>query len=257
MHGRDSYRLESTFAHSKTALVVHGLHKSASMFLYRFFDETCRQISVPYYSINHDPPNRDAIGSDATDSFVLGPERNFSIDRFTFPNMQRTARLFHIRDPRDILISEFHSIGWLHTIKDWTTEELARRKRMQELTVDEYVIQEPEISKYPLVQRFAPLIELLESGRGTANDVTLVKYETMVPEFGNWLREVCPLIGISKESDREFLCQKYRAEFEPDSPTSHKRNVTPGEHGRALKPETIEVLNDRFGKILNRLEYEH
>lgn len=37
---------------------------------------------------------------------------------------------------------------------------------------------------------------------------------------------------------------------------SHKRQVQPGYHKRKLKPETIEILNDRFAEILETLGYD-
>jgi hypothetical protein len=36
---------------------------------------------------------------------------------------------------------------------------------------------------------------------------------------------------------------------------THIRKISSGDHKEKLKPETIEILNKKFGAILKRLEY--
>jgi hypothetical protein len=53
------------------------------------------------------------------------------------------------------------------------------------------------------------------------------------------------------------LYNKHKDEFTVDQEDiySNKRQVTPGDHRRKLKPETIEHLNQVFADILQALNY--
>lgn len=243
--------LESDFRQQKKALMVHGLHKSATMFLYKFFDDLCRRIDVPLYSVHNSPADHTTIPSSMNASFVLCPMRSFSIAEFSYSDLE-SIHLFQTRDPRDILVSEYYSLGWRHTDQDWDAAERNRREKIRQLSIDDYVLQEPEIAKYPLLNRYRCLLESMGSAH-----IQMVKYETMVLDFEQWLGEVIPLVGLTRKSDRDVLLKQYREEFRPDSdPGAHKRNIVPGDHRRKLQPETIELLNIRFATVLRALGYD-
>ncbi|MFK7817744.1 MAG: sulfotransferase domain-containing protein [Planctomycetaceae bacterium] len=240
------------FNASQSALVVHGLHKSATMFLYKFFADLCGRIDVPIYSIHNGKTPEPSIDH----SFVLCPVRSFKMDGFSFPSLSNTRHLFQIRDPRDVLVSEYYSIGWRHSVEGWPQEDLDRRELIRTLSIDEYVLREPEISKYPLVDRFEPLMSL------EAGAFEVIKYETMVTDFPAWLNRCLKAVDIDSASNANAnfvtsLLDRYRDEFRADqSESAHKRNVTPGDHRNKLKPKTVEVLNDRFAAVLNTFEYK-
>jgi len=244
------HALRSGFREQKTALIVHGLHKSASMFLFKFFDHISREIEVPLHSINHATPNHDAINETTTASFIYCPERSFDTRRFQFPHLKQ-SHLFQVRDPRDILVSEYFSLGWRHRDQAWNEDEKQRREDIQQLTIDQYVLGEAETSKQPLLTRYLPLLEELE--KPTTH---VVKYETMVEDFPAWLRTVLPIVELNSNDDIDYLARHYRHEFQPGTgDNAHKRNVSAGDHQLKLQPETIAVLNKRFAPILSALDY--
>jgi len=243
--------VDCQFADSKSALIVHGLHKSATMFLYKFFSDLCSRIDIPLYSIH----TGELPDESTNHSFVLCPIRSFETANFSFPILDNTRHLFQLRDPRDVLVSEYYSIGWRHSVEGWPQEDLDRRELIRTLSIDEYVLREPEISKYPLLDRFAPLMRL-ELG-----SYDVIKYETMVTDFPKWLVSCLRAVDIdpTSEANSKFvasLANRYRDEFRAeDSESAHKRNVTPGDHCNKLEPETIEVLNERFAAVLNKFGY--
>ena len=55
---------------SSTGLVVHALHKSASMFLHKFFHDLCERLDCPYFSIHNVPANESNIPDSINHSFV-------------------------------------------------------------------------------------------------------------------------------------------------------------------------------------------
>lgn len=242
--------LRSDFRTQKKALIVYGLHKSASMFLFKFFDHVCREIEVPMHSINYAQRNHEAVNETTAASFVYCPERSFDTTGFRFPKLKQ-IHLFQVRDPRDILVSEYFSLGWRHRDHAWNEEEKRRREEIRQLTIDQYVIRESNINKQPLLTRYLPLLAELEKP-----STHVVKYETMVGDFPEWLRTVLPVMGLSSEDDIVHLARHYRHEFQPDpSDNGHKRNVSAGDHKLKLQPATIAVLNERFRPILSALDY--
>ena len=244
------HALRSDFRNQQKALIVHGLHKSASMFLFKFFQHVCGEIDVPFHSINLPLPNQNAPASNTDHSFVYCPERSFQIDAFSFEQLNKT-HLFQIRDPRDILVSEYFSIGWRHSDHDWDDAARERRSKIQQLTIDQYVLSEPELSVQPLRARYQPLLDKVGDPR-----TRVVKYETMVRDFPQWLAEVLPLLNLTSADDLAYLARHYRDEFRPEpGANSHKRNVSAGDHVLKLKPETIAELNLRFAPVLQTLKY--
>jgi hypothetical protein len=61
--------------------------------------------------------------------------------------------------------------------------------------------------------------------------------------------DVSPSLINKIKSEADFTVQK-------ENISSHKRQITPGDNKRKLKPETIEILNDRFADILDTLGYD-
>lgn len=239
---------------SGKAIIIRALHKSASMFLYKFFAQVSRDAGIPYYSVNHSTANQHQVTEAMESSFCVCPIRDFAQTHFThFPKLDRVIQLFHLRDPRDILVSEYFSLGWIHPDKNWSDEDKARRQAIQKMTIDDYVLNQHEISPYPMLDRFAPLMRIDTS----SPNVIISRYETMVTQFYRWAASTITPFGLPWNlvwAGR--YAWKYRKEFKSTSDKmSHKRNITPGDHRIKLKPQTIEQLNVRFEPVLTRFGY--
>jgi len=60
-------------------------------------------------------------------------------DLDNFINIDKIYCIFHIRDPRDVLVSSYYSAGWIHG--DFDTGEHAKlRKKVQSIDIDQYVL---------------------------------------------------------------------------------------------------------------------
>jgi hypothetical protein len=243
----------STFSRNRSALIVHGLHKTATMFLYRFFKDVAEHLQIDFQSVHNPDRTKAPLNNRASTSFIRCPERSFSIDRSSPSYSQEIFHLFQVRDPRDILVSEYYSLGWLHSEQAWSDEEKGRRKKIQQLTIDQYVLSEPEISKYPLLNRFDALLKNADNPA-----VSIVKYETMVTDFAAWLADVLPILYLGKRKFVRYFNRRNKNEFSLDTPCdSHKRHITPGDHRKKLRPSTIAQLNKRYSKILDFLGYSN
>ena len=233
---------------------VHALHKSGTMFLFKFFQQLAQQQSAFLLSENHDPAddylNLPTPSSGAT--VCRCPVRTFDVDEFRVDNIQQ-HRIFHLRDPRDILVSEYFSFGWIHTTEGTPLDQ--RRLEIQQMSVDEYVITQSSQSTWPLDQKYEALVDY----NFDIETETVVKYEQMVTNFPKWCAQVVSAFGVRfPKVLAARLAWRYRNEFKTSGEKmQHKRRITPGDFRDKLKPGTIKILNKRFEAVLDRFEYSH
>ena len=246
---------------------VHSLHKSGTMFLFKFFKHLAGRHRAQLLSENHDPPDDyndllSSISGQASGSQSDGrsreqklvfrcPLRTFEVNDFLLPEMEQ-HRIFHLRDPRDILVSEYFSFGWIHPTDETPLEN--RRDQIQKMSVDEYVVLQSEQSSWPVDQKYAPLVDYQFDDECE----TVLKYEQMVTDFPKWCFKAVKASGIRFPFVATArLAWRYRKEFKTSGEAlKHKRRITPGDFRDKLKPGTIEVLNKRFEPILKRFDYE-
>ncbi|MCH2177529.1 MAG: hypothetical protein MK106_01880 [Mariniblastus sp.] len=230
---------------------VHAVHKSATMFLYQFFGRLSEKQGFDFYSENNSPANQSGLSIDNQRDFCRCPIRSFEVLKTELDHPTQIYRIFHIRDPRDILVSEYFSFGWIHPTEG-TGLEAARQER-QEIPIDEYVLTQCEKRTWPLEAKFKIL---LDRDIDPEYDI-IVTYETMVTQFRLWAERVLPAFGV--RYPRVAALQwawRYRKEFQRTGESmTHKRRITPGDHRIKLKPATIDQLNQRFETILTRFNY--
>ena len=230
---------------------VHAVHKSATMFLFKFFGRLAEELNYDFYSENNDPPNQDSLASNNQKNFCRCPIRTFETLETAFEFPTRRHLIFHTRDPRDILVSQYFSMGWIHPTEG--TKLAQNREKIQQMPIDEYVLSQIETSRWPLVEKFQPLLDREPNPKFE----TFVTYETMVTNFQKWIEQVIPPFGVRFPKLAAIkLAWRYRNEFQVDSETmSHKRRIVPGDHREKLQPSTIDQLNQRFENILTRFGY--
>jgi hypothetical protein len=154
--------------------------------------------------------------------------------------------VLQLRDPRDVLTSLYFSTAFSHALI--SEKVIRRREEAQQMTIDDFVLMETK-EYVPIYQEYVDF--LLDKP-----NVLFLKYEDMVGGFEEWLAELIGHIGIS--ADPALLNQlRKEADFSVTSedPYSQRRQVTPGDHKRKLKPETITELDRLFNPILKRLKY--
>ena len=230
---------------------VHALHKSGSMFLWKFFDQVAKECGLNYYSINNSPPNEEMAFKDKTSSFLVCPLRYFpdQID-----NSEDALNIFVVRNPLDILVSQYFSHGWIHPVPP-TGDAIAngkreqfieRRKKIQSMTIDEYA----EEFKEELYKRYLPITRYADQ-----KNVLIVRYEDMVLNFREWCNAI--LLPFGMTSDKiEQIYQQFKLEFNEVkelTPTEiksgmkrHKRKMTPGDHVQKMSSKSIQTLNEYF-----------
>ncbi len=237
--------------HRPLALLIHGLHKSGTMFLYQLFFRLCRDRQIPFFSANHPCPNDHLVTPDFSGEFCLGPIRTFDTSPVVASPSHRLQRIFQVRDPRDVLVSQFHSFGWSHTDDEFDDDQIRWRSQIRDMSIDEYVLN-PVCAVEPLLRKYSHLVS-----RQTGEFEHLVRYEQMVTDFPGWLSQIVPLLEFPRPAWTRFKYGiKYRNEFRPGKhPAAHKRHVAPGEFRHSLQPRTVQQLTDRFQPVLTALDY--
>jgi len=244
-------------------IVVHGLHKSGTMFLVLFFHELLKNQKYIFFSDNwkiiKEKPSENLKKSIST-NFCLCVERKFKnrIEDKKFKNMKEIVHLYQVRDPRDILVSQYYSFGWTHSSEGAKNIKRFEKTRMkiQSQTIDEYVLATASRVK----RKYVPLSN--KSGNYEENEL-VIKYEDMVLEFHDWTQRIVAFLKLENpEEIIEGLYSYFKEEFninkiqEGKFLNSHKRKMTPGDYKDKLKPETIEKLNTIFAKELRLFGYE-
>lgn len=162
------------------------------------------------------------------------------------PNMDAYQVLMQLRDPRDLLTSLYYSTAFSHALI--SEKVIRRRKAALALTVDEFVLNG--------AKEYASIFEDYCAKLLPQENVLFVKYELMVSDFPAWLKLISSHLGL--DGKPEILKQiEAAAEFsvETEDKYAQRRQVTPGDHLRKLKPETIAQLTEVFKPILNSLAY--
>lgn len=169
------------------------------------------------------------------------------------PNIAQYQTVIMVRDPRDVLVSGYYSYAHSHKLPpsaEKAEEFLAFRAHVQEMSVDEYALEIGENLKERL-QKYVNFCQM-------NSNVCVLKYEDMIADFPNWLDALlayCQLqISVSLRTTLINEANQTKQKKKEDV-SQHRRQVTPGDHLRKLKPETVSHLNILFADILQQFRY--
>jgi len=238
-------------AHLTTQIQVHALHKSGSMFLHKFFKTLASLGGLNFFSINEIPPT-EAFANDCDSDFIVAPIR-------WYPDALDPKRLyvFVVRNPLDVLVSQYYSHGWMHSLPYDNPSAMdsfkQRRKSIQKLTIDEYTL------KYSteLLQRYANLLNYWDQ-----NNVLVALYSEMVCDFKSWCHRICKGLVLD-ETQEKTMYDMYHHEFASIMELTpneifrgqrrHVRKMLPDDHLEKLSATTIKCLNMKFDAVLKLL----
>lgn len=234
------------------SIIVYAPHKSGTMFLHELMLNITMATGIPYYSVNLENFPKDKVLMQDSSAFLgksglFGPIRHYVKP----PDVNAYKIILHMRDPRDVLTSLFYSHAYSHSLKEGVfNPSQETRQNWIEQGIDSFVME----TAGTFNERYTTFCkELLHR-----NNVNYLKYEEMVTDFPWWLAKFLePFPIYEKEMLHMGLCQKFQLSFkiEKEDIYKNKRQVTPGDHRRKLKSETIHRLNNQFGEVMGRLGY--
>lgn len=162
------------------------------------------------------------------------------------PNLDKYKLLLQLRDPRDMLTSLYFSTAFSHAII--SPKLIRRRTEALQTDIDDFVLH--SASEYlPIYQTYCE--KLLSQ-----SNALFVKYEDMVANFDDWLNSLSQHLGLTEQSeDIEIIKSSSDFSVSVEDKYAQRRQVSPGDHLRKLKPETISQLNTIFGDVLRELKF--
>ncbi len=256
------------------SVLIYTVHKAASMFVHRVTCEMASRLEIPYHSVNDSPEKRKAIKQMSWRSAVeeagwhgcFGPIRGGEHEPQYPEKLSDFSVLLHLRDPRDVLTSLYFSHTYSHVRrKGGFNPSDEERARWEAEGPDAFVLKSLPEYKRRYENHLSHLL-----GR---ENVIFVKYEDMVSSPDLWLADYIrafrhlPIphrkswfrsVPNSWEEMARYLSCKFAKEFKTprENKYNHKRQVLPGDHRRKLTPETVSLLNDELGPVMERLGYE-
>ena len=165
---------------------------------------------------------------------------------YNFPGLERFKILLVLRDPRDVLTSQYFSVLYNHPLS--RKEVFENRQKYAGISIDDFVLEYAPSLKTKYRDYCNHLI-----GR---ENVLFLKYEDMINDFDPWLRKLSSFLELPDNNEliRE-LVNKTSFTVKKEDPNSFIRNIKAGDHKNKLKPQTIQMLTDLFRDELNKLEY--
>tara|TARA_R100000687_G_C6413949_1_gene147730 strand:+ start:250 stop:930 length:681 start_codon:yes stop_codon:yes gene_type:complete len=162
-------------------------------------------------------------------------------------HLDRAKVFAMLRDPRDKIVSGYFSVRFSHR----SPNNGLRRKNFQssrrnadELTIDEYALQQAPIVK-----------EVYCAYRKNLDRDVVLTYEQMWHDFDSWARCLASRLDVSFTQDDVARYRKMAGvdEQRSENQHSHRRRGMPGDYLNKLSPAVIEQLNEVFADELNWL----
>jgi len=240
------------------SIMFFTTHKAASMFIVKIAEELSYLGGFHYYSVNRHNLDEKDPNSWKDNNCCYAPLRRLlpSIDPAILGNYNN---ILHLRDPRDVLVSQFFSLAYSHPCakgKFNPTDE--QRKKWIQRGIDGFIMHEG-INKKTRAEWFLLKYEMYCKYLLNKPNVIFVKYENMIVDFKNWLNKIITPFNIhNSEKVVGYLAEKHRNAFKikRENIMRHRRKIIPGDYKEKLKPETIKELNLMFKDILQKLDYE-
>ena len=172
----------------------------------------------------------------------------------SIPELEKYKIVFMIRDPRDILVSEYYSIAYSHVVPDQKGNKyehfMQRRRTAQSSSIDDFVVADSE-RVYEILRRYKDLLI------DRCPHAYLTKYEEMISDFNGWLHgliEHCQL-KVSTDLLNSLLEKNVRSQPTEENVQRHIRKGQAKDYQEKLKPETIRYLDSKFSPMLKVFRY--
>ncbi len=234
-----------------TSILFFTVHKSASTFVKNtIFKLVEKKLQPIQFGGLLSPQQQNILFTNAEKmknilnpkGYVYGAFRSY----YDFPGLDKYKIVLLLRDPRDVLTSQYFSTLFNHPLA--TKAFFEKRKKYQDYTIDEFVLEmAPSFQK-----KYADYIEHFLH----KPNVLFLKYEDMVTDFGPWLKKISDFLDLKDNEDKlQEIVSKTSFKVNKEDKKNFIRNITPGDHIRKLKPETIANLNQLFEQELRQLNY--
>jgi hypothetical protein len=270
---------------NQSILAFHFPHKTGSMFGYEILERIARITKAPFFSQNNNPPSHGALANVDFDSasglFLRGPVRDFAVTENQSLQTDDYANdtpihllecvdyyaVCQVRDSLDLVVSQYFSHGWIHSLNSSIDAEIRRRIQAGEISIYEYALMEfrgesgfGEASILHKYHNLAKLKSLL------GPKCLVLNYEEMMLGYSKWSKQMADFLrpfveikdelvqlkpdykGLKRSGRFGFFGRKERFWQDPlqyaeqEMRKTHIRSPYPGDHLNFLTPAEISSL---------------
>lgn len=238
----------------KNSVLFFTVHKSASTFLVTFLKDLAQISGHVHIDINGFFASKGQKGKLLqenasflnsifyTKGYIYGPLRNY----LPVPNLSHYPVVIILRDPRDVLTSQYFSIKNTHPLI--TPQLIRRREKANSTGIDEHVIEQSD--------RFLKTYEAYIKNVLHRPNVLLVKYEDMIKDFNTFLQLINKHAQLQLNDEQlKMLDRSDQFKMKGEDTSSHKRKIISGDYKEKLQADTISFLNRKFKTVLLELAY--
>ncbi len=171
---------------------------------------------------------------------------------FKVKDQENYINIFFLRDPRDLLVSDFYSKSISHEIpsnKFLKRKFLKQRKNSLEIGIDQFCLENSE--------RLITLYKIYQEMKISCPDSYFLPYEYFFDNQSSFLKELCDLIKIPVEQEFiNFLTKKAISPFRKRNIYSRQKTINHCRSGKnrqfenELKKETLEKINNKLCEVL-------
>jgi len=262
---RGSSSSKGRHPNKKPSIIHFSLNKAATQYTQQILEQCAVKnnlilVNLHAYAFNSNFPYLDQLSAEEMGKY----QHIFKSEGYLYsvfggmiegiPELEKYKILLMVRDPRDVLVSEYYSIAYSHATpaKHGNKYErfLEERANAVETAIDEYAVSESE-RVYNIMLRYKTLLI------DRFPDIHLTKYEEMVTDFESWLHNLLDYCELNIRRDFFAALVEKNKRMRPKSENIHRhvRKGKSGEYMEKLKPETVEYLNQKFSPMLLAFKY--
>lgn len=174
---------------------------------------------------------------------IYGPQRK-PVD---FPGRANFKQIFFLRDPRDVVVSAYYSFGFSHALP----VNAQARKRF--LHVRD-VIKAQGIDRYALGAADTWVLNAYEGFarlRQSAPQNLFLSYDEFLRDTGQFIDRIAAFLEIEVSPETRTRLVSSASPIQPKTNiASHKRSGRSAQYLEELKPDTVDLLNQKFAEVL-------
>lgn len=241
---------------------LFSLPKAGSTLFYEIAKDLCQAAGVTYVSF---PDHFFALGIPEVTlpaecsravletGYCYGGFRMYP-KQCAFPFIRDHKKILLVRDPRDMLVSNYYSTAFSHTPpgeeigSDYKRNFLDGREKAQQKSVNKYVV-EVACEYKSFISSYDEVMEM--------NNIKVMRYEDYIYNKMSLVNEVVEFFEWPIGKDRiAQIAANNDVIPEAEDKKAHIRQVHPGNYKKKLAAETIEQLNSLFEPELKKFNYE-
>lgn len=239
----------------RSSILYFGMNRAASMFLLEAFESLAiahglQAVDLSRYFVHSDRRQLDQLANEDDAMRLFRPKGYFygSLRQNIALRDLSSYRMFAVvRDLRDVAVSYYFARRQAHTLTD--EKFIEWRERALSMSIDEHV---PELAE-EIAEQYRYFIAL----KKRSPDMLIKRYEDMIDDFPQWMKEVTNHLDLDEQPELTAnIVSAATFTVSHEDASSHRRSGKSGAYLDKLKPETVKLLNDKYGDLLNEFGYK-